>query len=93
MRNTFKVILPALAFTLASAAAVNTHSAKVKETKKSTEIFGYIHNPNSENCQEVSVDCTTTNTGQNCTVSEMDSRRVWEKNEANACTENLYKVL
>lgn len=93
MRNTFKVILPALAFTLASAAAVSTHTAKIEEAKKPVAIFGYIQNPNPANCQQVSVDCTATNTGQNCTVSDTDSRRVWLKNEANACTLNLYKVL
>lgn len=93
MKNIFKVILPVLVFTLASAAAVNTHSAKVKETKNPVAIFGYIQNPTPSKCVEVSVNCTTTNTGQNCMSSEATPRRVWEKNEANACTENLYKVL
>ncbi|MNL11159.1 hypothetical protein D3C87_1319820 [compost metagenome] len=95
MKNTFKVILPVLAFTLASAAAVSTNNAKINESKKSVAIDGFIQNPTpaEADCLEVSVDCTTTNTGQNCMSSEATPRRVWEKNEANACAQNLYKVL
>lgn len=93
MKNVLKVILPVLAFTLASAGAVSTNKAKVEEAKKPVAIIGFIHNPTAANCLQVSVDCTTTNTGQNCMSSEATPRRVWQKNAANACSVNLYKVL
>ncbi len=93
MKNVVKVILPVLAFTLASAGAVSTNNAKVKEAKKPAAIIGFIHNPTAANCLQVSVDCTTTNTGQDCMSAELTPRRVWQKNQANACTVNLYKVL
>lgn len=93
MKNIVKVILPVLAFTLASAAAVSTNDAKVKEAKKTVAIIGYIQNPSAANCLQVTVDCTTTNTGENCMSSEATPRRVWHKNAANACSVNLFKVL
>ncbi|MFC4510185.1 DUF6520 family protein [Flavobacterium buctense] len=93
MKTILKVILPVLAFTLASAGAVSTKDAKVKEAKKTVAIIGYIQNPTAANCLQVSVDCTTTNTGQNCMSSETTPRRVWHKNAANACSVNLFKVL
>lgn len=93
MKNILKVILPVLAFTLASAGAVSTNEAKVKDAKKAVTIIGYIQNPSSANCLQVSVDCTTTNTGENCMSSETPARRVWHKSPANACTVNLFKVL
>lgn len=93
MKNVLKVILPVLAFTLASAGAVSTNKAKVEEAKKPVAIIGFIHNPSVANCLQVSVDCTTTNTGQDCMSAELTPRRVWQKNPANACTVNLYKVL
>ncbi len=93
MKTIVKVILPVLAFTLASAAAVSTNEAKVKEAKKSVAIFGFIQNPSPSNCLEVSVDCTPVNTGQTCMSSEAIPRQVWKKNASNACSVNLYKVL
>lgn len=93
MKNVLKVMLPVLAFTLASAGAVSTNSSKVEEAKKPAAIIGYIQNPTAANCLQVSVDCTTTNTGQNCMSLETTPRRVWHKNAANACSVNLFKVL
>lgn len=93
MKNILKVILPVLAFTLASAGAVSTNNAKVKNAKKTVAIIGFIQNPTAASCLQVSVDCTTTNTGQNCMSSEATPRRVWNKNAANACSVNLFKVL
>lgn len=93
MKNVVKVILPVLAFTMASAGAVSTNDAKVKEANKTAVIIGYIQNPTPANCLQVSVDCTITNTGQNCMSSEATPRRVWLKNAANACSVNLFKVL
>lgn len=93
MKNILKVILPVLAFTLASAGAISTNNAKVKDAKKTVAIIGFIQNPTAASCLQVSVDCTTTNTGQNCMSSEATPRRVWHKNAANACSVNLFKVL
>lgn len=93
MKTIFKVILPVLVFTLASAGAISTNEAKIEESKKSTAIIGFIQNPTAANCLQVSVDCTTTNTGQDCMSSELTPRRVWHKNAANACSLNLYKVI
>ena len=93
MKNILKVILPVLAFTLASAGAVSTNNAKVKNAKKTVAIIGFIQNPTAASCLQFSVDCTTTNTGQNCMSSEATPRRVWNKNAANACSVNLFKVL
>jgi hypothetical protein len=93
MKNYVKVILPVLAFTLASAGAISTNKAKVEEAKKTTLISGYIQNPSPFSCEEVIVDCTTTNTGQACMSSEATPRQVWKKDAANACSDNLYKVL
>jgi hypothetical protein len=94
MKNIFQVILPVMAFTLASAAAVGSHDSKVEEAKNPASIIGFVHNPNSFNCLQVEVeDCTSVNTGQNCMTIESTPRRVWLKNQANACSVSLYKVL
>ncbi len=93
MKTIAKVILPVLAFTLASAGAIGTNEAKVSEAKKPLLITGFIQNPNPTNCQLVTVDCTPENTGQICMSSEATPRQVWRKNIANQCSLNLYKVL
>ena len=94
MKNVFKVILPIMAFTLASAAAVGSHNSKLEEAKKPSSVIGFVHNPNSFNCLQVEVqDCSTINSGQNCMTIETTPRRVWLKNQANACSVSLYKVL
>lgn len=93
MKNIVKVMLPILAFTLASAGAVSTNNTKAEEAKKPVAIIGFIQNPTAASCLQVSVNCTTTNTGQNCMSSEATPRRVWQRNAANACTVNLFKVL
>jgi hypothetical protein len=93
MKTIVKVILPVLAFTLASAAAVSTNEKKVAEAKKPVAIFGYIQNPSAASCLQVSVDCSTTNTNQICMSSETIPRQVWLKNAANACNVTLYKVI
>ena len=93
MKTIVKVILPVLAFTLASAAAVSTNEAKIRESKKTVLITGFIQNPNQSNCLPASVDCTIVNTGEACMSNEATPRQVWKKNGANACADNLYKVI
>lgn len=58
-------MLPIAAFTLASAAAVSTDQPI--ESKTTTSMFGYIHNPSELDCVEVSVDCEP-GVGQACTA-------------------------
>lgn len=93
MKTIVKVILPVLAFTLASAAAVSTNEAKIKESKKTVFFSGYIQNPTPKDCLPISVNCTTVNTGQACMSNETTPRQVWDKNDANACSVNLFKVI
>lgn len=93
MKTIAKVILPVLAFTMASAGAISTNDAKVKEAEKPVLITGFIQNPSPSNCLEVAIDCTPVNTGQFCMSSEATPRRVWLKNAANQCSLNLYKVI
>lgn len=91
MKTILKVILPVLAFTLASAGAVSTNEAKIAESKKTVLISGFIQNPSPANCLPVTVDCGQT-IGATCMTSEAIPRQVWLKNAANACSVNLYKV-
>lgn len=93
MKTIFKVILPVMAFTLASAAAIGTNEIKVEEAKKPVVITGYIQNPTQFNCLPVSVDCTTEVTTQICESSEATPRKVWRMNTGNACNLDLYKVI
>lgn len=93
MKTFLKVILPVLAFTLASAAAVETKAAKAEKAKNAVLITGYIQNPSPLNCEPVEVDCSINFTTVACMTSEATPRHVWEKNEANACNVTLYKVL
>jgi len=93
MKTFLKVILPVLAFTLASAAAVETKAAKAEKAKNAVLITGYIQNPSPLNCDPIEVDCSTTFSSEACMTSEATPRHVWEKNEANACNVTLYKVL
>lgn len=90
MKNVIKVILPVLAFTLASAGAVSTNEAKIAASKKTVLISGFIQNPSPASCLPVTVDCATTGS-QACMSNEDTPRRVWLKNAANACSVNLYK--
>ncbi|CAM3625717.1 DUF6520 domain-containing protein [Flavobacterium gelidilacus] len=92
MRTFVKVILPVLAFTLASAAAVGTKTAKVEEANKPVLITGFIQNPSPLNCKPVQVDCSEAITEQTCMSTEAIPRQVWKKNAANACSLTLYKV-
>jgi hypothetical protein len=92
MKTIVKVILPVLAFTLASAAAVSNNKTKVADAKKPL-ITGFIQNPSAASCLQVSVDCSTTITNQVCMSSESTPRQVWLKNAANACNVSLFKVI
>jgi hypothetical protein len=93
MKNIFKVILPVMAFTLASAAAVGSHDSKVEATKNPASIIGFVHNPNSFNCLQVEVDdCSTINSEEACMTSDASPKQVWLKDEGNACNVTLYRA-
>lgn len=93
MKTIVKVILPILAFTLASAAAVSTNETKAKDSKKTTAIIGFIQKTSPFDCDEVTVDCTTTNTNHACMSEELTPRQVWLKDTGNACNVPLYRVI
>lgn len=93
MKTILKVILPVLAFTLASAAAVSTNEVKVKDSKKTTAILGYIQNTSPFDCDEITVDCTSINSQHVCMSEEITPRQVWLKDEGNACNVPLYRVI
>lgn len=92
MKTIVKVILPVLAFTLASAAAVSTNEAKIKGAKKMVSIVGYIQNPSAQNCDAVEVNCSTTFSGQTCLTNEATPRQAFAKDESNACNMSLYRM-
>lgn len=52
------ILLPIIAFSLASVAAVTTNEAKVSKTIKPL-ITGYIHSPLPSSCKPVVVNCDT----------------------------------
>jgi hypothetical protein len=92
MKTIVKVILPVLAFTLASAAAVSTNETKIKESKKVFSVQGYIQNGSSQNCEPVEVNCSTVPNEQSCMTSEATPRQAFAKDEANACNVSLYRI-
>jgi hypothetical protein len=92
MKTIVKVILPVLAFTLASAAAVSTNDTKIKESKKVVSILGYVQNPSAQNCEPVEVDCTIENVGPACLTSEATPRQAFAKDESNACNVTLHRI-
>ena len=91
MKTILKVILPVLAFTLASATAVSTNEAKIKESKKDALIVGYVQNASEPHCEAVEVDCTVEAVGPVCMTSEFTPRQAFAKNNSNACTVSLYR--
>ena len=93
MKTYVKLILPVLAFTLASAAAVGTKAAKNEKAKNAVLVTGFIQNPSPLNCEPIEVDCSSAVTDETCMTSEAIPRQVWDKNEANACNVTLYKVI
>jgi hydrogenase maturation factor len=93
MKTIVKVILPVLAFTLASAAAISTNETKTKDSKKTTAIVGFIQKTSPYDCEEVTIDCTTTNTLHACMSEESIPRQVWLKDEGNACNVPLYRII
>jgi hypothetical protein len=87
MKTIVKVMLPMVAFALASAGAVSTKEAKEGTTAKPI-ITGYIQGTSITDCSPVSVDCSTVNSGFACMSS---TKKVWLKNGLNQCIVDLYR--
>ncbi|RKS03052.1 DUF6520 family protein [Flavobacterium sp. 102] len=79
-------MLPIAAFTLASAAAVGTDSSE--ESKATTTMTAYIHNPNVWDCDPVPVSCRV-GSGETCLYGSLEA---FEKDSENACIIQLEKV-
>jgi hypothetical protein len=90
MKTIVKVMLPMVAFALASAGAVSTNVAKDNVTSKPV-ITGFIQNGSITNCPSRSVDCSTVNTGFACMSSDATPKTVWLKNGLNQCIIDLYR--
>ena len=92
MKNVLKVILPVLAFTLASAGAVATKEAKATKSN-SAAITAFVQNPSSANCLEVTVNCSEIFSNQAC-MTGTPSKRAWLKDEqSHECDVTLYRIL
>ena len=85
------MMLPVVAFALASAGAVSTNPEKASDADKAA-IQGFIQNGSTTNCLPVTVDCSEVNTNQACMTNELIPRQVWLK-EGNACVKDLYRVI
>jgi len=85
--NFLKVILlPVVAFSLASVAAVTTNDAKVSKTTKPI-ITGYIHSPLPNSCSPVTVNCDVF--GDELCMSGPSV--VFDKESETTCTTPLYR--
>lgn len=91
MKTFLSVMLPVVAFALASAGAVSTNVSKKADSKK-TPITAFVQNPSSTSCEEVTANCSQTNTHLNCMSIEFPAKRAYLKDEANACVVELWRV-
>jgi hypothetical protein len=76
------MVLPMVAFSLASAAAVNTNKA-------TAIINGYIHSPLPSSCKLINVDCDVT--GNAFCMS--DSSQVFDKDSETTCSTPLFRTV
>lgn len=82
------IVLPVVAFSLASAAAVTTSTAKVSQTAKPI-INGYIHSPLPSSCKLVTVDCDVT--GNAFCMS--GTSQVFDKDSETTCSTPLLRTV
>lgn len=82
------ILLPVVAFSLASAAAVTTSEAKVSKTTKPI-ITGYIHMPLPKSCKPVTVDCDFAGNVY-CTIGAV---QVFDKESETSCTTPLWRTV
>lgn len=81
------LMLPVAAFTLASAAAISTDNSK--ESKTSTLMTAYIHNPSVFDCAEVTVDCQV-GSGPTCLYN--NTWEAFDKESETSCNIQLERV-
>lgn len=93
MKTSVKVLLPVLAFALASAGAVSSNAAKANKVKATSGVIipAFIQNPSSTSCADVTADCSTTNTHVNCMSVEQPTKRAYLKNLQDRCAQELWK--
>jgi len=82
------MVLPMVAFSLASAAAVTTCTAKESQTATAI-INGYIHSPLPSSCKLVNVDCDVT--GNAFCMS--GSSQVFDKDSETTCSTPLFRTV
>nr|WP_223708793.1 DUF6520 family protein [Flavobacterium potami] len=93
MKTSVKILLPVMAFALASAGAVSSNSAKVNKVKSTSGVIipAFIQNPSSTSCLDVTADCSTTNTHVNCMSIEQPAKRAYLKNSLDRCATELWQ--
>ena len=82
------ILLPVVAFSLASAAAVTTSEAKVSKTTKPI-ITGYIHSPLPSSCKPVTVNCDVSGN----VLCMNGSFQVFDKESETTCTTPLWRTV
>jgi hypothetical protein len=92
MKTFVKVLMPVVAFALASAGAVSTNSPKASDAR-SGAIPAFIQNPSSTSCVTVTANCSTNNTHQACMSIEQPTKKAYLKNASGACAVELWRVL
>lgn len=91
MKSFIKVMLPVVAFALASAGAVSTNAPKKADGKK-PPITAFVQNPSSTSCAPVTANCSETNTHLNCMSIEFPAKRAYLKDASNACVVELWRI-
>lgn len=89
-----KLILPVIAFALASAGAVsNSGNAAIKKDG-TVLINGWIQNPDPQHCSErKNLDCGNNTNNPVCMSFDATPKQVFLKNAADQCTQPLYKAV
>lgn len=80
------ILLPVVAFSLASVTALTTNDVKVSKTTKPI-ITGYIHSPLPSSCKPIVVNCDIT--GDELCMSGPSV--VFDKESETTCTTPLYR--
>ncbi len=92
MKSKLKKLLPVIVVAVAVAGALSTHAMNQK-AGQATLVNGYIQlDPEGMSCQQSSTQCTTVNTGVQCTVGYSSSgAQLFRIDSDNSCIQPLYK--
>ncbi len=93
MKTSLKLLMPVLAFALASAGAAKSVAVETADAKMPAPIPAYVQNPTPFVCPDVTAECSTVNTHVNCMSIEQPLKRAYLKNGSNQCSVELWKVL